>query len=136
MRLSLRVIDLYEEKAVTGNSHRLLHFGTSCPKVLTYHIARKAYFRSPSFRISHSDRAGRPKGEIRAATISTRIPDAGSPPIVQANSPQAVAIRARILNTPAARECSKVSTASTNDSSRIKGSVRIYKTIRTIGPPL
>ena len=96
-------------------------FGTICPEVSAHHIARRAYFRSPSFRINHSERAGSPKGEMSAATISTRMPDAGSPPIVQANSPQAAAIRARMLNTPAASECSKVSTASTSDRSRTKG---------------
>lgn len=32
MRLSLRVIDLYEEKAVTGNSHRLSALGQVVPK--------------------------------------------------------------------------------------------------------
>ena len=69
---------------------------------ITTYNARRAYFRSPNFRSSHSDRDGSPKGEMSAATISTRIPDAESPPMVQANSPQAAAIRARMPSIPVA----------------------------------
>lgn len=73
---------------------------------------------------------------MSAAAISTRMPDAGSPPMVQANSPQAAAITARMLNTPVVSVCSKVSAASTSYSSRAKGAVRIIKIIRMMVSPV
>ena len=136
LKMRVAVQTIFHKKGGANYGHRPLHFGTICPEVSAHHIARRAYFKSPSFRISHWDKTGSPKGETSTATISTRIPDAESPPTVQANRPQAAAIRARMLNTPVVSVCSKVSTTSASDNSRTKGAARIFKIIRMIAPPV
>lgn len=113
----------------------LYTLGQIVPKYQEIILPGKRISNRPVLGTATRTGVGSPKGEISVATISTRIPHARSPLMVRTNSPQAAVIRARMLNTPADSERSKVSTHSTSDSNKTKEEASIFNIIRMIATP-